>query len=126
MGFLFSTVISCVLIFSVVNPVIAENFTASYYTVKSCLREGTSGIMANGRRLNDEALTCASWDYKFGTKLRITNTQNGRSVICIVTDRGPAKKLYRKGRIVDLSKCAFMEIASLKQGIIPCKVEVFK
>ena len=39
--------------------------TASYYTVASCAREGTSGIMANGRRLNDEKLTAASWFYPF-------------------------------------------------------------
>jgi rare lipoprotein A (peptidoglycan hydrolase) len=46
--------------------------------------------------------------------------------LAIVTDRGPAKRLYRKGRIVDLSVAAFKEIASLKQGIIEVKVEVQK
>jgi rare lipoprotein A (peptidoglycan hydrolase) len=100
--------------------------TASWYSVESCRKEGTSGIMANGRKLNDEKFTVASWDYKFGTKLKITNTKNGRSVVCEVTDRGPAKKLYRQGRIVDLSKAAFMEIASLKSGIVPVNVKVIR
>ena len=36
----------------------------SYYTKASCLREGTSGIMANGKVLRDEGFTAASWDYK--------------------------------------------------------------
>lgn len=98
-------------------------YTASYYTLKSCLREGTSGIMANGRKLDDNAFTCASWDHKFGTKLRITNIQNGKSVIVAVTDRGPAKRLYRKGRIIDLSKAEFKSIGETKKGIIEIKVE---
>jgi rare lipoprotein A len=82
----------------------APHLTASYYTLASCLREGTSGIMANGRRLNDNDLTCASWDYRFGTRLRVTNCHNGKSVVVVVTDRGPAKRLYRKGCVVDLSR----------------------
>ena len=96
---------------------------ASWYSVESCLREGTSGIMANGEVLNDERKTCASWDYPFGTKLQVTNLHNGRSVVVLVTDRGPAKRLYKKGRTIDLSKRAFSELASLKQGIIEVKVK---
>lgn len=102
----------------------SQNLTASYYTVKSCLREGTSGIMANGHKLDDNALTCASWDYKFGTKLKITSLKSGKSVICEVTDRGPAKRLYKQGRIIDLSRKAFSSIATLKDGIIPITIEV--
>lgn len=100
--------------------------TASWYSLESCLYEGTSGIMANGKRLNDEKLTCASWDYKFGTLLKVTNLANGKSVIVEVTDRGPAKRLYRKGRILDLSKEAFRAVANFKSGVIPIKVEVVK
>jgi len=96
--------------------------TASWYSVESCRREGTSGIMANGEVFNNEKLTCASWDYPFGTKLRITNLRNGQSVVVRVTDRGPAKRLYRVGRTIDLSKRAFSEIAELKQGVIHIEV----
>lgn len=96
--------------------------TASWYSVASCKREGTwqkyGGLMANGKKFDDDKLTCASWDYPFGTKLKITNTDNGKSVVCEVTDRGPAKRLYRKGRTVDLSKEAFSVIASINRGII--------
>jgi rare lipoprotein A len=100
--------------------------TASWYSRESCKHEGTSGIMANGKELKDDELTCASWDYCFGTRLLITNLANFRSVIVKVTDRGPAKRLYRKGRKIDLSKGAFSKIANLKQGIISCKVEIIK
>jgi len=96
---------------------------ASWYSVASCRREGTSGIMANGRRLNDGDLTCASWDYSFGTVLRVTNCANQKSVRVVVTDRGPARRLYRRGRIIDLSKAAFDRIANLKEGIISVEVE---
>lgn len=100
--------------------------TASYYSVKSCLREGTSGIMANGEKLDDNEDTCASWDYAFGTMLRVTNIKNNKVVYVIVKDRGPAKRLYRKGRVIDLSVNAFKQIASLKEGIISVKVEAVR
>lgn len=105
----------------------ADTGTASYYTVASCQREGTSGIMANGRKLNDEAFTAASWDYHFGTRLavcRTYRTDRGNCVQVVVTDRGPAKHLYRNGRILDLSRSAFEALAPLREGIIKVTVEV--
>lgn len=96
---------------------------ATYYTVASCLREGTSGICANGEKLNDNAYICASWFYKFGTRLRVTNIDNGKYVIVRVADRGPSKRLVRKGKIIDLSKAAFKSIASLKSGVVNVRVE---
>lgn len=101
----------------------ARTGTASWYSVASCKREGTSGIMANGRKLDDEKLTAASWDYPFGTKLKITNLKNQRSIVVSVSDRGPAKRLYRNGRIVDLSKAAFQSIGLLREGIIEVRIE---
>jgi rare lipoprotein A len=79
--------------------------------------------MANGKPLQDEALTCASWDYPFGTRLRILAEASGRSVEVTVTDRGPAKRLYKKGRIVDLSRAAFAKLAPLSCGIITVKIK---
>jgi len=104
-------------------PAYAFTTEASYYTVESCKREGTSGIMANGRRLDDERYTCATWDYAFGTKLRITNLQNGKSCCVEVTDRGPAKRLYKKGRKLDLSKKAFSSISDLRKGLITVEIK---
>ena len=108
------------------EPAWAEGITteASYYTVSSCIAESGQCTMANGRILDDTQATCASWDYKFGQRLRITNQRNNRSVLVEVTDRGPNRKLYKKGRKIDLSKKAFESIASLKEGIINVMVEV--
>ncbi len=102
----------------------APTITASWYSVESCRKEGTSGRMANGEIFNDTEYICASWDYDFGTKLNIQNTKNSRWVQVTVADRGPNKKLYKRGRIIDFSKSAFAEIASLWKGVIPIKIEV--
>ena len=112
--------------FTIIGVVKAHADTASYYTMESCLREGTSGIMANGRRLDDGAFTCASWFYPFGTWLRVTNIRTGRYVLCMVTDRGPSKRLVRKGRTIDLSRAAFNAIANCKQGVIEVEIERVK
>lgn len=76
--------------------------------------------MANGKIFNKNALTCAHNKYPFGTKLKVTNPKNGKSVIVTVTDRGGFNKL---GRIIDLSEGAFKQIASLKSGVIKVKIE---
>lgn len=98
--------------------------TASYYTYKSCVREGTSGVWtASGERFNENDLTCAMRRRDWGTKFKVTNLANGKSVIVRLNDFGPNKKLHDKGRVIDLSKGAFMKISSLKQGVIRVKVE---
>jgi rare lipoprotein A len=57
----------------------------------------------------------------FGTKLKVTNEANGKWVIVEVTDRGP----FSKGRELDLTKRAFMDIASNKNsGVIIVKIEL--
>lgn len=93
-----------------------EEGIASWYSVKS------SGLVtANGERYNENTLTCASMDYKFNTPLKVTNLENGKSVICRVNDRGNFKKKY--GRIIDLSKGAFSKIADLKQGLVKVRID---
>jgi rare lipoprotein A len=99
---------------------------ASWYSIESCKKEGTSGIMANGEVFNDKEMVCASWDYPFETRLKITSLANAKAVIAVVKDRGPARRLVKKGRIIDLSKGAFSKITDLKQGVIQVKIEVIK
>lgn len=70
---------------------------------------------ANGEVFNDRAMTCASWYHPFGTKLKVTNLQNGKSVVCRVNDRGPNKRLRRE---IDLTIGAFKKIASAQRGLI--------
>ena len=101
----------------------AEIQTASYYTYESARREGTSGITASGEKFRDSRLTCASWFYPFGTILKVTSLNNGRSINVTVNDRGPSRSLVKRGRIIDLSKMAFSKIADLKCGVIPVRIE---
>ena len=96
---------------------------ASWYSEESVKLEGSSGVMANGHNFDDTKYTCASWDFPFGTSLLVTNRRNGRNVQAVVTDRGPAKRLYREGRKIDLSKGAFAQISDLKWGVIPVKIK---
>lgn len=70
-----------------------------------------------GRKTKSEEIfkqsrfTCASTTYKIGTRLKITNPKNGKSVECRVNDTGRLSKNH-----VDLSKAAFKEIGDLSQG----------
>jgi rare lipoprotein A len=54
---------------------------------------------ANGESVRSDALTAAHRTLPFGTKVRVTNVGNGRSVIVRVNDRGP----FMRGRIIDLT-----------------------
>ncbi|REG99134.1 septal ring lytic transglycosylase RlpA family protein [Flavobacterium aquicola] len=75
---------------------------------------------ASGKRFDNKKLTAAHRKFPFGTKLRITNEANGKSVIVEVIDRGP----FARGREIDLSKKAFMDIASNKSsGAVIVKIE---
>ncbi len=102
------------------NPAQYEG-TASWYSRHD---PGVLKTTANMELFNDNDFTCAMWDVPFGTKLKITNLENGRSVVVRVNDRGPAKRLVRRGRIVDLSKKAFSKIAPLRKGLVTVEVSV--
>ena len=78
---------------------------------------------ANGEIFDDSKYTCAVWGIPFGTRLKVTNLKNGKSVICRVNDRGPAKRL---GRQIDVSKAAFRKIASPRQGVVKVSIQRLK
>ena len=67
---------------------------------------------ASGRKFSNDDFTAAHRKFPFGTLLRITNEKNGKSVIVEVTDRGP----FSRGREIDLTRKAFMEIADNKNS----------
>jgi len=93
-----------------------EKAHASYYHDKFTGRK-----TASGKRFDNNKLTAAHKKLPFGTKLKITNVLNKKSTIVEVTDRGP----FVKGREIDLSKKAFMDIASNKNsGAINVKIEI--
>jgi rare lipoprotein A len=101
--------------------------TASWYSYASCKREGTSGLWTASReRFDENALTCASPHYPFGTILSVTNLKNKKTVRVRVNDRGPNASLFNKGRVIDLSKGAFRTIAPLSEGVVPVSIEVLR
>jgi len=71
----------------------------SHYSRAGCLGCSENLTMANGQPLDDNALTIAFNKAPLGTKLKLTNMDNGKTVIVTVTDRGGFEKL---GRIADL------------------------
>ena len=78
---------------------------------------------ASGERFSNKEYTAAHKKLPFGTKVRVTNLENGKSVVVTVNDRGP----FSKGREIDLSKKAFMEISDKKtHGELSVKIEVLK
>ncbi|MCF7516825.1 septal ring lytic transglycosylase RlpA family protein [Pseudoalteromonas sp. L21] len=87
---------------------------ASFYADKYHGRTTASGTV-----FNQQALSAAHLDLAFGTRVKVTNIANNKSVIVSINDRGP----FVHGRIIDLSKKAFSQIASLQQGVIDVTVE---
>ena len=113
------------IVISIIPIVYADTITTetSWYSIESVKREGTSGINADGSRFDDADYTAASWDFSLGSYLLVTNSANGKAIIVVVKDRGPAKRLYRRGRRLDLSRSAFKSLDSLSKGIIKVRVE---
>ena len=79
---------------------------------------------ANMEVFDDSGLTAAMWDVPFHQRIKVTNFENGKSVVVRVNDRGPHRRFVERGRIIDLSKQAFLEIAPLKEGLINIQLEL--
>jgi rare lipoprotein A len=92
----------------------AHSGMASYYGSES------GSQTASGQRFNPSAMTAAHRTLPFGTKVRVTNKHNGRSVIVTINDRGP----FIRGRIIDLSSGAAGVIGMRSSGVAPVSVEV--
>ncbi|GFE71973.1 septal ring lytic transglycosylase RlpA family protein [Chroococcus sp. FPU101] len=75
---------------------------------------------ANGERFNQYGMTAAHRTLPIGTQVRVTNLNNGRSVVVRINDRGP----FGKGRIIDLSKGAARLIGVVQSGVAPVLLEV--
>lgn len=75
---------------------------------------------ANGERYNMHDMTAAHKSLKFGTKVKVTNQTNGKSVVVRINDRGP----YIGGRIIDLSRSAAQAIDMIGPGTAAVTVQV--
>lgn len=88
---------------------------ASYYGGKFHGRRTASGEI-----FDKNAMTAAHRSLPFGTKVKVTNLRNGRTVLVRVNDRGP----HVRGRIIDLSHAAAKKIGL--KGVVRVKLEVQK
>jgi rare lipoprotein A len=74
--------------------------------------------VACGGKFNPNALTAAHKSLKCGTRVRVTNKRNGKSVVVMINDRGP----FIRGRIIDLSRAAAGRIGMISSGVAPVTV----
>ena len=75
---------------------------------------------ASGQIFDQNALTAAHPTLPFGTKVKVTNTKNNRSVVVRINDRGPTQP----SRVIDLSRAAAGKLAMRRGGLVPVKLEV--
>jgi rare lipoprotein A len=75
---------------------------------------------ASGEPYDRRALTAAHRQLPFGTVIRVTNLENGRSVQLRINDRGP----FVDGRIVDVSRRAAEDLDFVRDGVVDVRLEV--
>ncbi|WP_193367590.1 septal ring lytic transglycosylase RlpA family protein [Pelagibius marinus] len=98
-----------------------ETVVESYVGLASWYGPGFHGRRtASGKRFDMAALTAAHRSLPFGSRVRVTNLANGRSVIVRINDRGP----YVKPRIIDLSRAAARELDFLEDGITRVRIDL--
>ena len=88
---------------------------AAYYSNRLNGRKTASGTI-----FSQQAHTAAHPTLPFGTKVKVTNPKNGRSVIVRIDDRGPTQA----GRVIDLSRAAANKLGIRRAGMVPVKLEV--
>lgn len=76
---------------------------------------------ASGERFDKNAFTAAHRKLRFGTRVRVTNKRNGRSVEVRINDRGPFGRA-----VIDLSEAAARQVQMIEAGVVPVRIEVLK
>lgn len=77
-------------------------------------------LTANGERFNQNAMTAAHPSLRFGTRVKVTNLNNGRSVVVRINDRGP----FVGGRVIDVSAAAARSLNMIQSGVAPVQVTI--
>lgn len=103
------------------RPVEIRNGLASYYG-----REFHGAVTASGARFDMNAMVAAHPSYPFGTVVRVTNLQNGRSVRVRIVDRGPASGPQTAGVVIDLSYGAARRLGFVQAGRARVRIEVLR
>ena len=97
------------------EPVRAETGVASYYAHAFDGQRTASGAVYDER-----GLTAAHRTLPFGSRVRVTNLANHRSVVVTITDRGP----HRHSRVIDVSHRAAEELGFVRAGTARVRLEV--
>jgi len=90
---------------------------ASYYGKKFHKKR-----TANGEIFNMYKVSAAHKSYPLGTKVRVTNLENGKSLKLVINDRGP----FVRGRIIDLSYKAARKLGFVNQGTVKVRIDVLR
>jgi rare lipoprotein A len=81
---------------------------------------------ASGQDFSNDELVAAHPTYPFGTRVRVTNLENDRSVVVRIVDRGASKANRRQGVIIDLSQAAAARLKMKKDGRVRVRVQVLE
>jgi rare lipoprotein A len=99
----------------------AEVVTASFTGLASWYGKRFHGrLTASGEPFDMAALTAAHRGLPFGRRVRVTNLDNGRSVVVVINDRGPMVR----SRLIDLSHAAARELGFLQSGLAKVRIDV--
>jgi rare lipoprotein A (peptidoglycan hydrolase) len=93
--------------------------TSTQSGIASFYGYGAGSQTASGQRFNPNDMTAAHRTLPFGTKVRVTNKRNGKTVVVTINDRGP----FIRGRVIDLSTAAAGVIGMKSSGLAPVTVE---
>jgi rare lipoprotein A len=99
------------ILFAAGATLVSFNATASAQCGRASWYALTSRT-ASGERMNPSAMTAAHRSLPFGTKIRVTNKRNGKSVVVRINDRGP----FIRGRVLDVSKAAARQLGFIGAG----------
>lgn len=92
----------------------AETGSCTYYATS---KDGN--ITSSGQKFDSNAMTAAHRKYPLGTKLKVTNLANEKSVVVTVNDRGP----YAKGRSLSVTRRAAEELGFIREGFAQVRME---
>lgn len=116
-GFCYLALMGMVIYITACAPKITQTGKASFYADKFNGRK-----TANGERFSNSKLTAAHKTLPFGTKVKVTNLSNGKTVKVRINDRGP----FVAGRMIDLSKKAAKRIDLVNNGVGNVKIKYRK
>ena len=96
------------------EPILLETGLASWYGPRF-----HGKLTASGEVFNQERFTAAHRTLPWGSRVKVTNLANGKSVEVRINDRGP----FAKGRIIDVSRAAARALGMLQAGIAKVRIE---